>query len=130
LNLSEALDASGFLRFELGSSSDSVLLTNGTLNIGTGLSLADFSFTNAGAFREGIYTLFQTSTSIVGSLAQETTGTILGHTSTLAFANGPGGRNDLVLVVVPEPSSALIVAAAGLGLLGLVRRRERASVWL
>jgi fibronectin-binding autotransporter adhesin len=118
-----SVNTPGTLLFELGTpaASDRVVLTLGTLNLGSGtLGLDDFAFTNVGSFGAGTYTLFDTAASIAGSLdLLNTSGFVLGLPATLAFA---AGGTDLVLNVVPEPSS---LAMLTLGALAFVRRRAR-----
>lgn len=126
LGASETLNiaAAGFgaLRFDLGSISDRIALASGTLALGGSLSLSDFAFTDAGGFGPGSYVLFDTDADILGTLTGNT-GTVLGHEAFLAFANGANGRDDLILTVIPEPSSALLLLA-GLALTATARRRS------
>ena len=125
LDLSAPAGGSGYLQFQLGTSSDQVTLAGGALNIGAnGLDLDDFTFTNAGGFGEGTYVLFDTPMSIQGVLGPNVNGTVLGLNATLGFANGAGGVDDLVLVVVPEPSVA-VALLGGLAVLVGCRRRKR-----
>ncbi|MFA6287716.1 MAG: PEP-CTERM sorting domain-containing protein [Opitutaceae bacterium] len=136
LTFGGTLDISGLaggtagLLFDLDTTaaSDKITLSSGALSIGTGaLDLNDFSFTTLGGFGVGTYTLFDTSTSIVGSFGSNLTGTLGGFNAVLSFANG---NQDIVLTVttVPEPSTY----AAILGTLVLVgtvwRRRPRALI--
>ncbi len=117
-----SVNTPGTLLFELGTpaASDRVVLTLGTLNLGFGtLGFDDFAFTTVGGFGGGTYTLFDTASSIVGSLdLLNTSGFVGGLPATLAFADG---GTDLVLNVVPEPSA---LALLSLGTLGLLRRRR------
>ena len=75
-------------------------------------------------FGEGVYTLFDTSSAIIGSLnpnASSLTGIIGTLPGTLSI--GDAGR-DIVLTVIPEPS-ALTALFGGLGMLvGLGRLRR------
>jgi autotransporter-associated beta strand protein len=125
LSLAVAPVNSQSLTFELGTvgGSDKVTLTGGALNIGTGvLAFDDFTFTALGGFGVGTYTLFDGDTSIVGTLdsnAANLTGSIGAFTATLGFADG---TKDLVLNVVPEPSSIVSLLGALGALLGLRRR--------
>ncbi len=122
LDASAAAGGTGWLKFELGTSSDRVLLTSGTLNLGTGLDLDDFSFTNAGGFGIGTYVLFDTNNTITPNIGTNTTGTVLGFTASLQLSTD---GTDLVLNVVPEPNAGWSLLG-GLGsLLGLQRFRRR-----
>lgn len=108
----------GALAFELGTLSDMVLLTSGTLNIGAGiLEFADFDFTALSGFGPGTYTLFDTSSTIEGSLGSSLTGTVGGFSATVAISG-----NDLVLDVVPEPAGVLLCS---LGLAMVLWRSRR-----
>jgi hypothetical protein len=114
------------LQFDLGSTADRVLLSTGKLDIGTGgLDLDDFTFTDAGGLAEGTYILFDTSSDVVGTLGSNLQTNLFGFKMSLQFANGVNGRDDLVLVVIPEPSS-VIGLLAGLGLLAMRRRKMNA----
>lgn len=122
LDFGGAVGGSGWLKFELGVTSDLVKLNSGSLNIGTGLQLSDFNFSDAGGFGQGTYVLFDSSSSIAGSLGDNVSGTVLGYQATLGFADG---GHDLVLFVVPEPGTATSLFG-GLGtLLGWQRLRRR-----
>lgn len=115
-------DASAALLFELGAigSSDRVLLSSGQLSIGTGgLEFDDFVFATLAGFGPGTYTLFDSSSPISGTLGLDLTGTIAGLGATLGTADS--GR-DVVLTVVPEPSSVAMMLG---GILVLARRRRR-----
>jgi autotransporter-associated beta strand protein len=128
LDLSGAVGGSGWLKFELGLSSDEINLTSGSLNLGnSGLQLDDFSFTDAGGFGAGTYVLFATPGQIGGLLGANVSGTVLGLPATLELANG---GNDLVLLVVPEPNTSAALIAGVASLLGLqrIRRRFRSDV--
>jgi len=110
------------LLFELGTSSDKITLTNASssLAIGSGvLEFDDFTFTNITGFGPGTYTLFDTGNTIAGTLGTALTGTIGGYSATLQFANS---NQDLILNVVPEPSTALLLLAGGM-LWWIVQRR-------
>jgi autotransporter-associated beta strand protein len=123
LDLSTVGGLTAYLQFELGATSDRVQLSSGSLNIGTGgLDFDDFNFTDAGGLAEGTYVLFDTSSDIVGTLGSNLQTNLFGFGMSLQFANGANGRDDLVLVVIPEPNSAMALLA-GLGVLALRRRK-------
>jgi hypothetical protein len=127
LNINTAVSGftTGALTFDLGATSDKIVLTSGTLAIGTGgLSFSDFTFNDVGGLTVGTYTLFQTSSAISGTLASS------GLSGT--FANNPGAMgtlsisgNNVILTVtaVPEPATWGLLGA-GLGLLAIIRRRR------
>jgi fibronectin-binding autotransporter adhesin len=109
LNLSGV--AAGGLKFELGTpevagvddnlDSDHVLLTSGTLNIGT-LNFSEFTFSNAGGLAAGTYTLFDASSPITGAIGTAS-GSFSGFTGTLSIN---GANNDILLTVTPGGNSA------------------------
>lgn len=115
--------SAGALEFELGSTSDTVSITTGTLTIGAGtLEFNDFAFSLLGGFGVGDYVLFDSTAPIVGSLGANLTGPLGGgFTGTIQYGDG---TNDLVLHVVPEPGS-IMLALTGLGLLATRRRRVK-----
>jgi autotransporter-associated beta strand protein len=129
LNLSAEItgNSQSFL-FDLGSvaASSKVLLSSGSLNIGDAkLGFGDFQFKGDIGFGQGVYTLFDTSSPIVGTLdpnPANLTGMINLLPATLSL--GDSGH-DILLVVIPEPGS-LTAFMAGAGLLaGLGRCRRR-----
>jgi fibronectin-binding autotransporter adhesin len=125
LDLAGATAGSGYLRFGLGSfEADKVTLSSGTLNIGTGIDLDDFAFSDLGEFGQGTYVLFDTASSIVGDLGPNRTGAVMGLLGTLSFSGGPSGREDIILTVIPEPSTAVALLAGAGWLLGNRRRRR------
>ncbi len=118
--------ASSALQFQLGGpeASDRITLASGTLTIGNGvLGLDDLALLPQQGFGAGTYLLVDGTVPITGFLdlnAANLNGNIQGFEANLALADG---GNDLVLVVVPEPGSMGLLAAAGL-LLGLRRYRR------
>ncbi len=106
------------LVFELGTSYDSVFLTNGAdLDIGT-LDFTDFNFVPITGFGAGTYTLFSGWDGLSGSLGM-ITGNIDGLDSTLSIVG-----NELRLDVIPEPSTGLLLGLAA-GALLLFRGARR-----
>lgn len=104
--------------------SDKINLTNGTLNIGAGLNFADFAFTTTANVGSGdVFHLFTSTTPITGSLdanPANLTGSLGGSlTGTIGISG-----NDIILSVVPEPSSWTMLMA-GVGLFLLVQRVRR-----
>lgn len=116
----------GWLHFDLGTAStpgttyDRISLTgSGALNIGTGLNFNDFAFSTLSGFGSGgNYTLFSTTSTILGTLGNAT-GTISGLDATLQFSG-----NDLILNVVPEPATWGLLALS-LTTVMVLRRRRR-----
>lgn len=125
LDLSAGIAAthSQALIFELGSFSDKITLT-GSLNIGLGaLEFDDFVFQGIDGFAAGQYTLFDTNSTISGTLGSSLIGVVNGFQATLAFANG---GQDLVLNVAPIPEPAgLTTLAMALGVGALLWRKHR-----
>lgn len=133
LNTSAAVGGAntGAFVFELGSNAtpgstyDQILLTSGTLDIGTGLLEAtDFSFTTLAGFGSGVYVLFDAASAISGTLGANTTVDLgNGYTGTLSLADS---NTNLILTVVPEPQTATLVCLAfGMTFLLVTRRRRQ-----
>jgi formylglycine-generating enzyme required for sulfatase activity len=99
--------------------SDEVLMSGGSLAL-NGQEFGDFNFTPLAGFGPGTYDLIDAG-SITGSLGSGTSGTIGGYQANLAVQG-----NDVVLNVVPEPSTLVLMAVGAVTLLGLLRRRQNA----
>ncbi len=129
LDLSAITSATGWLVFDLGAVTtagttyDQILLTGGSLNIGSGLlNFDDFSFNTLAGFAPGVYNLFSTA-GITGTLGSNLTGSLGGYDSNLLISG------DMVqLNVVPEPHTVSAIAL-GVCVLGFARicRRRRSS---
>ena len=78
----------------------------------------DFNFTWTANFGPGLYNLIDFASSS-GSLGSNTSGTIDGLPATLSLQG-----NDLVLNVVPEPSTLALLGVAVLALIGWARRHK------
>jgi autotransporter-associated beta strand protein len=114
-------------------SSDRVLLSNAssTLTIGTGvLEFDDFVFSTGVGFGIGVYTLFDTNSTISGTLGSGLSGVLAGYNAVISFANA---NQDIILTVtaIPEPATYGALAAlglAGLSITSIIRRRKRAII--
>jgi hypothetical protein len=97
------------------------LTVSGSINLFSGFGVDDLSGINWGSVADGTYTL------ISGTLSSGVFDTLANNNLETAFDLG-GGRSayfqegSLQLVVIPEPSTALL---GGLGILGLLRRRRK-----
>jgi hypothetical protein len=125
LDISGLAAGTGGLLFDLGAAGagDKITLSTGALSIGSGvLDFNDFSFTALSGFGAGVYTLIGTSTSIVGTLGTNLTGTVSGLDASLSLSG-----NDVILTVtaIPEPSAfAVLLGASALGAVALSRRKR------
>jgi T5SS/PEP-CTERM-associated repeat protein/autotransporter-associated beta strand protein len=106
-----SLTDGAFLDFELGDifASDKIFMPASILYL-NGQDFADFHFTQLDRFGMGLYTLIDAGT-ISGPLGSNLSGNIGSYTASLAVSG-----NDLVLNVVPEPSSLAMMVMAALGL--------------
>lgn len=125
LSISSAVNGNNTqsLLFTLGTASDKISLTNASssLVIGTGLlEFNDFVFTAGTGFGAGTYTLFETASTISGSLGTSLTGQIGGLDAELSLA---GGGQNIILTVVPEPATGALLLLTGLGMATFRRRR-------
>jgi hypothetical protein len=99
-------------------SSDRIDMTSSTLFINN-QKFSDFTFNTLTGFGQGIYVLIDAG-EIQGTLNSSCTGMIAGLPATLSVSG-----NDLVLTVVPEPSTFMMLAIGAIGLLAFARRRKR-----
>lgn len=112
LTLATASANTGWLHFDLGSDAtagtdfDQISLLGGSLDIGSDLNFSDFDLTTLSGFGAGDYMLFQTPGAISGSFGTAM-GTINGLDATLSIFG-----NNLMLTVVPEPSSLALLGGA------------------
>ena len=120
MNISASSNDTGAYIFDLATvgTSDKITLTLGTLDIGT-LDFADFAFNAMGGFGAGTYVLFDASSAITGSIGTAA-GMIGGFSSTLSIDNL---NNDVLLTVVPEPSTWALLAFSLTTVLVFRRRR-------
>jgi autotransporter-associated beta strand protein len=116
------LDAGALLDFDLGSqaNSDKIAMSSSTLTL-SDQKFSDFDFHTLMGFGEGTYVLIDAGT-VHGSLNAEDNGSVGGLPATLSVSGG-----DLVLTVVPEPSSLVLLAICAMSLFGVARRRYRNS---
>jgi autotransporter-associated beta strand protein len=121
LNNSLTLAAGSLFEFELGpvGQSDMVWMPDSELILND-QQFDDFTFTALSGFGTGKYVLFSTG-GITGSLGASVGGVVGGLESALGIVG-----NDLVLTVVPEPSTLGLLAAGVLSLLACGRRKGMA----
>ena len=111
------LEAGAVLNYGLDTPTTSDMIACGNLAL-NGQQFTDFNFTWTTNFGPGLYNLIDFASSS-GSLGTNTSGTVDGYPATLAVQG-----NDLVLNVVPEPSTVILLGAAVLALIGWVWRRR------
>lgn len=116
--------SSGALVFELGvtGSSDQFTLASGTLIAGT-LNFEEFSFSQVTGFGTGTYKLFDLNSAMTGTIGTASGSLGGGYTGMLSIGTG-ADVNDILLTVVPEPSTCLL-ALFGAG--SMLFRRKRTS---
>ncbi len=115
------LSAGAVMDYELDTPSTSSMISCGALTL-NGQQFSDFNFMPSANFALGSYPLIAFG-STSGSLGNSTSGTIDGFPATLAVEG-----NDLVVNVVPEPSTAALLATGLFGLIGWKwRQRTRKS---
>lgn len=124
LNLAAASNDTTAYIFDLASvgSSDLVLISGGTLDVGTNLSSTDFTFNQLGGFGAGTYTLFDSASALTGTVDSSVFSLGGGFNGQLQLADS-GSNVVLNVTVVPEPAITLL---GSLGLLGILRRRRTA----
>jgi len=123
-NLTLNNNTAGSLLFDLGTSSDKVMV-NGLLTL-NGQDFTSFTFdTSGGGFGAGTYVLFEdTSSTIAGSLGGSLTSTqFTGYNATLGF-DVTGRELVLTVAVVPEPGTWAMMIG-GLVVLFAVQRHRR-----
>jgi len=119
------LDAGAVLDFQLGTTSDLILVTGGTLTGSASAGGITLNLADAGGFTAASYTLFDFSGATTSSFTASdfTLGsTLAGYTYQLAIV---GSTLQLISTAsaVPEPSTFAVLA--GLSALGLVAYRRR-----
>jgi autotransporter-associated beta strand protein len=123
LTNSLTLASGALLDFDLASpgGSDLVSMPTSTLTL-DGQQFADFLFVPQAGFVPGIYTLIDAG-DIQGSLGGSLSGTIAGRGAWISTSNG-----NLLLTVVPEPSTIALVGIGAIGLFAYVLRRRKGFV--
>ncbi len=127
LNVSGSLTlmSSAVMDYELDTPLDSdevLMMPTGLLTL-SGQQFSDFNFTPLARFGPGGYTLIDAG-SISGTLGTNTSGTIDGLPVTLAVQG-----NELVLNVVPEPSTLALMVMAAIGRTVVVARKSKHARW-
>ena len=114
------LAASGTMDFDLDgvSTDDEILMPLGSLTF-SGQQFSNFGFAWRTGFGPGTYTLVNAKS--ISGLGSNLSGSIDGLPATLSVQN-----NDLMLTVVPEPSTTSLLGAGVVGLIGWAWRRRLA----
>jgi hypothetical protein len=100
--------------------SDEVYMPSGPLVL-SGQQFSDFNFTSLNGFEQGTYMLVDAK-SISGSLGTSSSGMIDGLPANIAIQG-----DDVVLNVVPEPSTLALLATGAIALAGYDWRRRRSA---
>jgi len=125
MDVSLSSNDSGAYLFDLAapSASDKVVLALGALNIGS-MTNSDFVFTELSGFSNGTYVLFDASSAITGSVTSAL--------NSISFTGGRTGtlsldalNNNVLLTVVPEPTTWALLAFSLTSIMVLRRRRAR-----
>jgi len=122
MNISASSTGAGNYLFDLTApgASDKITLLTGTLNYGT-LNFSDFTFT--GGSVGGTYVLFDANSAISFAGMGVLAGTVGGNAATLSY---DAANFDIVLTVVPEPSTWAMLVLGSLAML-ILTRRSRSS---
>ena len=99
---------------------DMISMPSGTLTF-SGQQFSNFGFTWTAGFGPGTYTLVNAKS--ISGLGSNLSGSIDGLPATLSVSN-----NNLMLTVVPEPSTAALLGAGVVGLIGWAWRRRLRKV--
>lgn len=125
INLSLATNDTGAFVFDLASTAASDKLVLGTgggaISLGT-VNGADFAFNQIAGFGTGVYTLIDLNRAVTGTIDTTSFSMANGYTGALSY---DALNNDVLLTVVPEPSTWSAILG-GLGLLvGMQQLRRR-----
>jgi autotransporter-associated beta strand protein len=114
------------LDFELGTPalSDKISMPSSTLTL-NGQDFSTIGFSPQAGFGPGTYTLIDAGNIAGTGLGGTKVSTINGLTATLAIGGSDG--KDLVLTVVPEPSTIALLACGAVGLLGYALRKRSSA---
>ena len=120
LTNSLTLASGALLDFDLASldASDLISMPSSTLML-DGQQFSDFLFVPQAGFESGVYTLIDAG-DIQGSLGDNLSGTIGGLNAWISTSDG-----NLLLTVVPEPSTIVLFGIGAIGVFAYVRRRRK-----
>lgn len=124
------LDSGAVLDFQLGSTSDLIRVSGGTLS-GPSSGTITLNLSDAGGFASGTYPLFNFTSAATSSfdIADFTFGTLIGGTQLSEYSLGfSGSFLNLMYTPIPEPGAcAAIFAMAALGVATCRHRRRRSG---